>query len=212
MKFEYRRKLLTDNIRNDYPYLLHAIIPSSIAVIFIICSIYFMEHFSFVALLPTLLGLLVFEWFAHKYIMHNVFKYAKSLYQQHATHHLVYVEHDMAIRDFKEIKIVMIPPLSAIIGLSIIAGLISGLWLLIGQSAFTVLLTISVFYLVYEWLHFLYHAPNRWKITNLNIVKHLREHHLAHHETKLMRKYNFNVTFPVIDYLFKTKAKKEYII
>jgi len=34
----------------------------------------------------------------------------------------------------------------------------------------------------------------------------LRRHHAAHHDPRLMTRYNFNVTFPIADRLFGTVA------
>ena len=35
-------------------------------------------------------------------------------------------------------------------------------------------------------------------------MNRLRQHHIAHHNRKLMTRYNFNITYPICDRLFGT--------
>jgi sterol desaturase/sphingolipid hydroxylase (fatty acid hydroxylase superfamily) len=57
------------------------------------------------------------------------------------------------------------------------------------------------FFLSYEWLHLSYHLPKESFIGRLGIVALLREHHRRHHDPRLMKRWNFNVTVPVFDWI-----------
>jgi len=41
------------------------------------------------------------------------------------------------------------------------------------------------------------------------IIRYLRHHHHVHHNQRLMRDWNFNVTFPIADHLLRTAYKKD---
>ncbi len=60
------------------------------------------------------------------------------------------------------------------------------------------------YFLTYEWLHFAYHLPEGTLVGRLPFVAALRRHHTRHHDLALMGKYNFNITFPICDWLYGT--------
>jgi sterol desaturase/sphingolipid hydroxylase (fatty acid hydroxylase superfamily) len=53
-------------------------------------------------------------------------------------------------------------------------------------------------------LHLCYHAPENSWLGKLPGLAYLREHHRVHHSQALMRNYNFNITYPLMDLLFRT--------
>ena len=63
------------------------------------------------------------------------------------------------------------------------------------------------YYLTYEWLHLSYHLHPQSFIGRLSVVQILRRLHTAHHDTRLMTTQNFNITFPICDWLFGTLGK-----
>jgi sterol desaturase/sphingolipid hydroxylase (fatty acid hydroxylase superfamily) len=54
------------------------------------------------------------------------------------------------------------------------------------------------FFLSYEWTHLAYHLPDG-RLGRLSLVRHLRELHRRHHDPRLMKRWNFNITVPVFD-------------
>jgi len=66
------------------------------------------------------------------------------------------------------------------------------------------ILTSMAFFLSYEWLHMAYHMPEDSRIGRMAIIRRLREQHRRHHEPRLMKRWNFNVTFPVFDVILGT--------
>ena len=77
------------------------------------------------------------------------------------------------------------------------------------NTGFLFVLTAVLYFLNYEMLHFAYHtAPGSW-LGRLSLIRSLRQHHVAHHNKQLMTKYNFNITYPICDYLFGTLYRRE---
>jgi len=60
------------------------------------------------------------------------------------------------------------------------------------------------YFLNYEWLHFAYHCDPQSRIGRIPGVRTLRNLHLHHHNPRLMTHYNFNITYPIGDWLFRT--------
>jgi hypothetical protein len=59
-------------------------------------------------------------------------------------------------------------------------------------------------YLIYEFMHFCCHVEENRFVRNCPFVNTLRRHHTAHHNARLMMEVNMNLTFPIMDWLFKT--------
>jgi hypothetical protein len=159
---------------------------------------------------PTVLILAnFFEWHVHKNLMHRRFPLLPVLYDRHTPeHHRIFEQHDMAIRNTRELRLVLIPAMGVLgIVLSTVpAALITGLvisrnvgWLVLASSAFCVV--------GYELTHLAYHLPERSLVYRLGFVRTLRAHHARHHDPRLMQSSNFNVTVPLADAIFGTLAR-----
>jgi hypothetical protein len=151
-----------------------------------------------------------FEWRVHKVVLHRRWWPFEVIYDRHTPmHHMIYVEEDMAIRNLKEFRLVLIPAMG-VLGIVITAAPIAiGLahvWS--GGAGWLFLLTASLFMVSYEVLHLCYHAPADSFIGRRHIIRVLRTHHARHHDPRLMQRYNFNVTVPLFDWLMGTMAPK----
>src|SRR5262249_51333210 len=60
------------------------------------------------------------------------------------------------------------------------------------------------YYLAYEVLHLFAHWPLRGGLARSALVQRVVNHHRLHHEPPLMRRGNFNIVFPLGDWLFGT--------
>ena len=79
--------------------------------------------------------------------------------------------------------------------------------LLFGANAgWIFVVTSSLFMVMYELLHLSYHLPADSFIGRQPLVHWLRRHHARHHDPRLMQRWNFNVTFPIFDYVMGTVA------
>lgn len=149
-----------------------------------------------------------FEWRVHKTLLHKRTFPFQELYDRHTPdHHAIYHESDMAMRSTNEFRLVLIPAIG-------IAGIVASTapfaWLVarvLGANAgWLFLMASGVFMVSYELLHLSYHLPPESFIGRLRAIRFLARHHARHHDPRLMRRWNFNVTLPVFDWLYGTIA------
>jgi hypothetical protein len=143
------------------------------------------------------------EWHAHRDLLHRRTWPLEQLYVRHTPqHHAVFVADDMFIREWREVKLVLLPAWGVLA--IIVAGLPIALafWVL-GLPNVAALWVASVvgYVLMYEWLHLAYHLPAEGAIGRLRVTRWLRRHHQRHHAPQLMQRWNFNVTIPLWDHL-----------
>jgi hypothetical protein len=153
------------------------------------------------------------EWFAHRDVLHRRRWFAPVLYDRHTPqHHVVYGYDDMAIRSWRELRLVLIPAY----GIAALVALVAPLALLVGlllgpNVGWLVLLTAAAYVLAYEWSHLAYHLPPESLLGRRWLVRVLREHHRRHHHPRLMTRWNFNVTVPLFDWLQGTRAPRAVV-
>ncbi len=143
------------------------------------------------------------EWHAHRDLLHRRTWPLEELYVRHTPqHHAVFVAEDMFIRDWREVKLVLLPAWGVLA--IVVAGLpIALLFALAGSTNVAMLWVASIvgYVLMYEWLHLAYHLPAEGAIGRLRVTRWLRRHHQRHHTPQLMQRWNFNVTIPLWDHL-----------
>ena len=157
-----------------------------------------------VALVPVFLVVSnAIEWHAHRDLLHRRTWPLEELYVRHTPqHHAVFVSEDMFIRDWREVKLVLLPAWGVLA--IIVAGLPVGLlFALAGSTNVAALWVASIvgYVLMYEWLHLAYHLPAEGPIGRLRVTRWLRRHHQRHHAPQLMQRWNFNVTLPLWDHV-----------
>lgn len=154
-----------------------------------------------------------FEWRVHRNVLHKRFKPFEIIYDRHTPmHHMVYVEHDMTVRQTKEFRLVLIPA-AGVLGVVIVtAPFAAGAGYLVSANCgWLLLVTASLYMVLYEISHLSYHLSPESFIGRLWLVRVLRKHHARHHDPRLMQKWNFNVTVPLFDWLHGTIAPKELV-
>jgi sterol desaturase/sphingolipid hydroxylase (fatty acid hydroxylase superfamily) len=143
------------------------------------------------------------EWHAHRGLLHRRTRPLGMLYVRHTPqHHAVYVADDMFIRDFRELKLILLPAWGV---LAIVAASspVAVAFVAVGETnvAALWLATVVGYVLAYEWLHLAYHLPADGRIGRLRVTRWLRRHHQRHHAPHLMQRWNFNVTLPLWDHV-----------
>jgi hypothetical protein len=149
----------------------------------------------------------VAEYFGHRGPMHRPRPLLGLIYKRHTLeHHHYFTRQAMSYESTRDFKMVLFPPVMLLFFLGALATPISlGFYLLVSPNAGWIFAATGVsYYLTYEWLHFAYHLPPETAVGRLGIVRVLRRHHAAHHDLSLMGKWNFNVTFPIADWVFRT--------
>jgi hypothetical protein len=145
----------------------------------------------------------VIEWHAHRDLLHRRTVPLQILYQRHTPqHHAIFVAEDMFIRDWRELKFVLLPAWSVLI-LPVVASPPAILFWMAGAPNVAALWIASTvaYVLLYEWFHLAYHLPAEGRIGRLRVTGWLRRHHQRHHTPHLMQRWNFNVTIPLWDHV-----------
>lgn len=150
------------------------------------------------------------EWITHKQLQHRRRRPLQMMYDTHTpVHHMVYVEEDMSYHSKKEFRLILIPAVG-ILGITAFA-LVSSftlayLWSPVAGWLF--MLAASFYVATAELLHLFFHLPEDNFISRSRLIALMREHHAKHHDPRLMQKYNFNITFPLFDWIMGTIAPK----
>ncbi|UAA39308.1 hypothetical protein KIH87_02790 [Paraneptunicella aestuarii] len=147
------------------------------------------------------------EYFGHRGPMHHKRKGLGQVYERHTNQHHVFFNHEhMEFDSSRDFKAVLFPPILIVFFLAAFGTPMAMLlaWLFNSNVAYLFALTGILYFLNYELLHFAHHLPPDNPIARLPFMKALRQHHTYHHDPRLMGKYNFNITYPVADWVMGT--------
>ena len=152
-----------------------------------------------------------FEYLVHRYPMHRRFRFLGALFGRHTVeHHAYFTAKSMTVDDLSEMKLVLFPPWVFGVFLAGVLPIYGAFHALLGPNACGIIVLTSVgYYLLYEWLHMLYHLIGEGGLGRLPLFRSIREHHRTHHDPRRMTEANFNITFPIFDHLFGTVGAKK---
>lgn len=148
------------------------------------------------------------EYLGHRGPMHHRWPGLELVFRRHAQqHHRFFTHREMAFDGPEDYKAVLFPPVMIVF---FIGGFALPMWLVLSvlaseNVAWLAVATGIAYFLNYEWLHFAYHCPPDSRVGRNPAVRRLRRLHRAHHDPALMQQYNFNITYPVGDWLFRTR-------
>ena len=207
-----RRTQIVSRIPARYSPTLHFAIPAVIGLVVLVIAIVRLQTnvlrpVELLTIPITLLGGFGFEWRAHKDILHRRLPLLGVLYDRHQLHHhVIYTHRDMAMRSKREWWFVLMPPYAILL---VFLTMVLPMAIVIEKYVTTnvamfVPATSMVFFLSYEWLHLAYHLPPDHPVGRLWLIATLRVHHQRHHDPRLMKRWNFNVTVPLFDWLHGT--------
>ena len=152
------------------------------------------------------------EYLGHKGPMHHPTRFLRLLYNRHTLeHHSFFTPDATTIESAKDFKAIMFPPVMLLFFFGCFALPVGVLvyFLLSPNVAYLFVITSTLYFLNYELLHLAYHLDPEGFIARLPFMKTLRRHHTLHHDQRLMSKYNFNITYPICDFLFGTVYREE---
>lgn len=204
------RKDITDSIPANYKPWLHKTIPTAVGFFILLycCLLITWGVWMIPVAVLALFGFLGFEWMVHRYILHRQTFPLQDIHHKHINHHLLFSEDTMEMRSNRETYLVMMPLIAILAVLLFISPLIACLYFSFGfDCAGFVLALMILFFLSYEWLHYSYHLPVDSVIGGSKFLARLKQHHRRHHSWNNMKKYNFNVTIPLFDWILGTKIK-----
>ncbi len=148
------------------------------------------------------------EYAGHRWVMHRKVPGLGLIYRRHAgQHHRFFTDQHMALEGWRDCKVVLFPAILMIFFFGAFAAPLGLLlaWLASANVAWLFVIVALGYYLNYELLHLAYHLPDDSPFLKLPFLKRLRRLHHTHHRTDLMAHANFNITYPIGDWLFKTK-------
>lgn len=184
------------------------IAPSLLATIIIVFLFQLMAQVSGWELLIIPLALIImssWEYGIHKYWMHKLFKPLWFLFKHHRTHHQRYTSSRMEINSVIELYFILSP----VGGIMVVFATIVPLWFLISlfdvNAACLFIITTLLYFITYEFTHLSYHLPKTFWVRSKRIINFLSKHHTRHHDSRNLFKFNFNVTFPLFDWISRTK-------
>ena len=205
-----RSQLLAETPRWYVPRV-HLLVPSTVGIVAIVVALASIRDLRPVELLTVPAVYLfanAFEWWIHGHALHRRHPLAPVLYDQHTPkHHMLYLTDDMAMRDRREYRLVLIPAYGLfLIFVGQIPMNLALRWLGLPNVAWLYLATSIAYAVSYEWLHFSYHLPHEHPVARNPIIRRLARHHAVHHDPRIMQRYNLNVTVPLMDMVMRTSV------
>ncbi|HEX4446780.1 MAG TPA: sterol desaturase family protein [Polyangiaceae bacterium] len=205
-----RARALAGRPRFYSPYL-HLLGTTGIGLVTLAVAGFSIHHLRGVELgiVPALLLISnAVEWYAHKTMLHRRRWPVEVLYDRHTPqHHVIYQYDSMAIRSVDEFRLVLIPAVGVAAVVVAAAPLAYAASRLLTPNCGWLSLSTSALYMVtYELSHLSYHLPEDSFVGRRPLIRALREHHRRHHHTALMQRWNFNVTLPLFDWIFRTSV------
>ena len=151
------------------------------------------------------------EYLGHRHPMHRPFRGLTLVYKRHAgQHHRFFSHQAMAIDDVRDLRAVLFPPLLVIFFFGLFALPLWWLlaWIFSTNVAWLFVATGLAYFLNYEIFHLAYHLPEQHWLARRGLVRRLRWLHVIHHDSRRMAQCNFNITYPLGDWLFGTLRRE----
>ncbi|KPG94860.1 sterol desaturase [Pseudomonas sp. RIT-PI-q] len=142
----------------------------------------------------------------HRDLGHHKKNFARMFYARHAgDHHSFFVPGHMTYDSARDWRVILFPAWLIVLHTLVVT---LPLWWLLEQfdanvaGLFGGCLVLG--YLTYEVFHACEHLPPGNPLTRLPWIRQMRRLHELHHRRELMQERNFNIVFPLMDYLFGT--------
>ena len=149
------------------------------------------------------------EYVGHRWVMHRPRRGLKLVFHRHThQHHRFFTSSSMAMDGALDFRAVLFPPLLMVFffgAFALPAAIVLAL-LFSANVACLFVITALAYYLNYELLHLAYHLPEESRWFTLPGLKALRRLHHSHHDPSKMSHENFNITYPIFDWVFGTRA------
>ena len=142
----------------------------------------------------------------HRHLGHHKKSFARMFYARHAgDHHSFFAPGHMTYDSARDWRVILFPAWLIVVHTLVIT---LPIWWLLEQfdanvaGLFGGCLVLG--YLTYEVFHACEHLPPENPVTRLPWIRQMRRLHELHHRRELMQERNFNIVFPLMDYLFGT--------
>ncbi|WP_095194667.1 SRPBCC family protein [Pseudomonas sp. Irchel 3A7] len=161
------------------------------------------------AWLAVPLTLLLFNlgvYLVHRHLGHHKKAFARMFYARHAgDHHSFFAPGYMTYDSARDWRVILFPAWLIVLHTLVIT---LPIWWLLKQFDANVAGLVAgclvLGYLAYEVFHACEHLPPHNPLTRLPWIRQMRRLHELHHRREMMQERNFNIVFPLMDYLFGT--------
>jgi len=147
------------------------------------------------------------EYVGHRGPMHNRTPGLGLVFRRHTLqHHRFFTNDAMQFDSSDDFKAVLFPIVMVVFFFAAfgIPAMLILAWLATPNVAWLFVAVAVAYFLNYELLHFAYHTSENSWISRLPGMSRLRRLHTTHHDPALMQRYNFNITYPICDWIFGT--------
>jgi hypothetical protein len=203
---EYREREIPRHYRGG-AHLLFTFCGGSLALVACLAQLEAVTTWEWLTVPLAFLYANVVEYFGHRYPMHRRFRGLGLVFKRHSgQHHRFFTDQAMAYESRRDLRAVLFPPLLVIFffgGFGLPVWLLLN-WLLSANVAWLFIATGLAYFLNYEILHTAYHVPDGHWLGRVPGVRRLKWLHQAHHDTRRMAHINFNISYPLCDWLFGT--------
>ena len=142
----------------------------------------------------------------HRHLGHHKKRFARMFYARHAgDHHSFFAPGSMSWDEPRDWRVILFPAWLIVVHTLLVA---LPIWWLLQRFDTNVAGLVGGFlvlgYLAYEVFHACEHLPHPHPLTRWPWIRQMRRLHELHHRRELMQERNFNIVFPLMDYLFGT--------
>ncbi len=151
------------------------------------------------------------EYLGHRFPMHRPFRGLGLVYKRHSgQHHRFFTHEAMPVDGLRDLRAVLFPPLLVIFFFGVFGTPVwfALAWLFSANVAWLFVACGIAYFLNYEVLHLAYHLPEAHPLARVALVRRLRWLHARHHDPRQMAHANFNISYPLCDWLFGTLNSK----
>ena len=210
--FAFREKFRKEIIPQWYRGQLHLIFSGSIllGVMTSALSKLVDPNLALFLMIPgtILLGNFV-VFFIHKYPLHRKL-FPSVFYKIHTRWHHRFFTHEHLVCERAQDMYMLLFPMHVVFGVNlIISPLVASLFWINGDHniGWMVMFCTAMYFSLYEIFHSASHLPKDHLVLKIPGFAYMREHHRLHHAPQYMSQWNFNVVYPLADFLMGTSLK-----
>lgn len=150
------------------------------------------------------------EYLGHRFVMHRKRPGLGVIYERHTVqHHRFFTDREMEMDDLTDLRAILFPPSLLVF---FFAAFALPAWLLLSwwfsdNVAWLFVITALGYYFSYEVMHLTYHLPAESRLMRVPLVRRLQRLHRVHHDPTVMAHGNFNITWPICDWVFGTRVE-----
>lgn len=206
----YRRAFREKIIPSYYSARVHIFL---FALFQIIAILYFGLKIEWNPLSPIFI-LLSWGWasfalyWVHRILLHQKIPGFGWAFRMHRWHHTFYQDHKMEYDELNDVYMLLMPPWLQLIYFLFYLPLISFVLSFFISEMYLnhFIFSLILWYGLYEVVHWSEHLPDNHRLMKLRFVRKMKDHHIVHHDQKLMDDHNFGIIEPTQDYIWKTRG------